>query len=552
MSDIKGCEYISGRLYYVPLTTSPSSILMQRHHFFSIDQELVYWNFFYDFGPLNLGHLYRFCVMLNGKLADIKLKDKIIYFYSGSHAHKKANASFLISAWAMLYLDRTPEEAFRPVRGLGLPLWHDATNTVCTFQLTVLDTLKGLEKARQCKFFNFQSFDIDEYEHFEQVENGDLNWCMDGKFIAFAGPHASKDALDGYRALTPDDYIPYFKRKNVTLVVRLNKKYYDAKRFVAQGIDHMELYYLDGSVPTFDILNRFLVRCEETPGAVAVHCKAGLGRTGTCIGAYMMKHFRFTAEEVIGWLRIVRPGSIIGPQQQFMREIQSRIWREGDLYRERLHAGQIPSLLSLPRDEDKSVATETDTTPDSPLPTTLFSGIAALSVSKGGVPSRPVATPPSHHSHNNNNNNHSTIAGGGSGSGSLPQISLSGTKGGVITNGLAASTSDSKASRERLSSLGLDLKTTSSSPMPQLQINTSNSTSPYGAKGEPKEQGDYLRMRRQQILNEQQQTASSKAGSVSSPLASAGAGTGSTSSTPTTPVGRSPGFTTRFLSSWRK
>ena len=26
-----------------------------------------------------------------------------------------------------------------------------------------------------------------------------------------------------------------------------------------------------------------------------------------------------TAEEVIGWLRVVRPGSIIGPQQQFMK-----------------------------------------------------------------------------------------------------------------------------------------------------------------------------------------------------------------------------------------
>ena len=142
-------------------------------------------------------------------------------------------------------------------------------------------------------------------------------------------------------------------------------------------------------------------------GAVAVHCKAGLGRTGTCIGCYMMKHFRMTgscdslthsltlsvtpcliwetdrgteaetetpqlllvwlwdiddalfrlhrylhsfswvvmwsdlmwcdvmflpptanlsgttiAEETIGWLRHVRPGSVIGPQQQYMKDMQ--------------------------------------------------------------------------------------------------------------------------------------------------------------------------------------------------------------------------------------
>ena len=29
----------------------------------------------------------------------------------------------------------------------------------------------------------------------------------------------------------------------------------------------------------------------------------------------MMKHYGFTANECIGWLRVARPGSVIGPQQ---------------------------------------------------------------------------------------------------------------------------------------------------------------------------------------------------------------------------------------------
>jgi hypothetical protein len=29
-----------------------------------------------------------------------------------------------------------------------------------------------------------------------------------------------------------------------------------------------------------------------------------------------------TAEETIGWLRHVRPGSVIGPQQQYMKDMQ--------------------------------------------------------------------------------------------------------------------------------------------------------------------------------------------------------------------------------------
>jgi len=40
---------------------------------------------------------------------------------------------------------------------------------VCSFTLTILDTLKGLYKARECHFFNFATFDIAEYEHYEQV-----------------------------------------------------------------------------------------------------------------------------------------------------------------------------------------------------------------------------------------------------------------------------------------------------------------------------------------------------------------------------------------------
>merc|ERR1712087_422243 len=68
-------------------------------------------------------------------------------------------------------------------------------------------------------------------------------------------------------------------------------------------------------------------------GVLAVHCKAGLGRTGSCIGCYMMKHYVWTAHQVIAWLRICRPGSVIGPQQQFLEMQQPKMGRAGDEYR---------------------------------------------------------------------------------------------------------------------------------------------------------------------------------------------------------------------------
>tara|TARA_B110000285_G_C15053940_1_gene578500 strand:+ start:1076 stop:1369 length:294 start_codon:yes stop_codon:yes gene_type:complete len=33
-----------------------------------------------------------------------------------------------------------------------------------------------------------------------------------------------------------------------------------------------------------------------------------------------MKHFKFPAAALIGWIRIARPGSILGPQQHYLLE----------------------------------------------------------------------------------------------------------------------------------------------------------------------------------------------------------------------------------------
>ena len=109
---------------------------------------------------------------------------------------------------------------------------------------------------------------------------------------------------------------------------RINPAFSDVlsnpKRPNTSGIDHAEHYYLDGSVPPMKILQKVLSAFEATDGAIAVHCKAGLGRAGTCTASWIMKHYRTTAAETIGWMRICRPGTIIGPQQHFLEV------REGD------------------------------------------------------------------------------------------------------------------------------------------------------------------------------------------------------------------------------
>ncbi len=201
-----------------------------------------------------------------------------------------------------------------------------------------MDCLRGIRKAIECKFVDFDNFDVEEFEHFEKVENGDLTWLSD-RICAFAGPHNThSSSVEGYYTLTPEDYLPHFKKKGVGLVVRLNKKYYDEGRFTRQGIQHRDLYYLDGSTPTEEVLQTFLSIMEnfdaEHPNKkIGVHCKAGLGRTGSTIGAYWMKHYGWTAAEVIGWMRVCRPGMVIGPQQHWMERQQEAQWRAGEAFR---------------------------------------------------------------------------------------------------------------------------------------------------------------------------------------------------------------------------
>ena len=67
--------------------------------------------------------------------------------------------------------------------------FRDASYGSCIFKLTVLDCMRGILQAILHGFLDFSSFNIREYQHFEQVEHGDLNWVVPGKYIAFAGPH---------------------------------------------------------------------------------------------------------------------------------------------------------------------------------------------------------------------------------------------------------------------------------------------------------------------------------------------------------------------------
>lgn len=73
-------------------------------HYFSIDNELVYENFYSDFGPLNLAVLYRYCQKVNKKLKGIALSKKKLVHYTTMDSEKRVNAAFLIGSYAVIQI----------------------------------------------------------------------------------------------------------------------------------------------------------------------------------------------------------------------------------------------------------------------------------------------------------------------------------------------------------------------------------------------------------------------------------------------------------------
>ena len=298
-----------------------------------------------DFGPMNMACIADFISQLSDELAKNE-RCRLVYLVDDGK-RSLTNAVFLLGSYMILARGASiddVDECFSWLKPDQFEDYRDATHTLPTFRLSLVDCWRGLEKGVRLGWVAppdehddefWGMIDIAEYKHNDSPINADLHEVVPGKFVAFRGPQdlagaEYEDDSHGFRRFSPSFYVDTLKDHGVTTVVRLNEARYDAAAFEEHNIRVVELEFDDCTAPPPHIVTAFLAAADADDGAVAVHCKAGLGRTGTLIGVWMMLRRGFTAREAMGWLRIMRPGSVIGEQQHYLCALDEQLQRRGD------------------------------------------------------------------------------------------------------------------------------------------------------------------------------------------------------------------------------
>lgn len=300
--------------------------------YFTVEDSLPYNAFHLDFGPLHIGSLYRFAVILHNILNEDANQGKAVVFYSSTCSKERANAACILACYMVLVQSWAPHQVLQPISQVEVPFlpFRDAGYSSADFEITIQDVIYALWRAKERGMIDLTTFNLEEYEQYERVDQGDFN-MVSKDFIAFASPQQSS-RKPGALNEPFKKVLSYFLSNNVQLVVRLNSHLYNAEEFTKRNIQHIDMIFEDGTCPTLEYVLKFIGAAEcviNKGGKIAVHCKAGLGRTGCLIGAHLIYTHGFTANECIAYMRMIRPGMVVGPQQHwlYLHQNDFRNWR---------------------------------------------------------------------------------------------------------------------------------------------------------------------------------------------------------------------------------
>jgi atypical dual specificity phosphatase len=130
-----------------------------------------------------------------------------------------------------------------------------------------------------------------------------FSWIVDGELAGLAHPATGLGLAWN---------IQYLVDSGVTTLFTLTVTALDPSILASYPVTSVHLPVKDFTAPTIEQLNQFIATTSDAlagGGSTAVHCAAGLGRTGTFSAVYLV-HKGMTAAQAIAKVRELRPGSI--------------------------------------------------------------------------------------------------------------------------------------------------------------------------------------------------------------------------------------------------
>jgi cell division cycle 14 len=132
--------------------------------YFTVDDTLLYNPFHADFGPLHIGHLYRFAVMFHDILGNPENSDRAVVFWSKADSRHRANAACLVACYMVLIQNWPPHLALAPIAQADPPYmpFRDAGYSQADFILNIQDVVYGVWKAKEENLCQLKEFNLEE------------------------------------------------------------------------------------------------------------------------------------------------------------------------------------------------------------------------------------------------------------------------------------------------------------------------------------------------------------------------------------------------------